>query len=183
MSLWRFLRVCYLLLRGLYTAQRYTSIFYKLSIADLQIRILLAEDVRYPKAADIVAQSLGTHQPETVLLAHMLKFNCCCHTILLSFQACILLVSYLYPACIVLVSYLYPTYILLVLRLYPTCILLVLCLYPPHLEINHIVFLQRIKYFQPLLCQKICLIRGIWRFRIEHSNISQCHCRNHVLIP
>ena len=73
MSLWRFLRVCCLLLRGLYTAQRYTSIFYKLSIANLQIRILLAEDVRYPKAADIMAQGLGTHQPKTVLLAHMLK--------------------------------------------------------------------------------------------------------------
>lgn len=47
--------------------------------ADLEIRILFAEDVGDPEAADIVTQGLGGDQAEAVLLGYVVKFYCCTH--------------------------------------------------------------------------------------------------------
>ena len=48
-------------------------------LADFEIRVLLAEDVGDPEAADIVAQGLGRDQAEAVLLGYVVKFYCCTH--------------------------------------------------------------------------------------------------------
>ena len=48
-------------------------------LADLEIRVLFAENVGDPEAADIVAQGLGRDQAEAVLLGYMVKFYCCTH--------------------------------------------------------------------------------------------------------
>jgi len=45
-------------------------------LADLEIRVLLAEDVGDPEAADIVGQGLGGDQAEAVLLGYVIKFYC-----------------------------------------------------------------------------------------------------------
>lgn len=49
-------------------------------LADLEIRVLFAEDVGDPEAADIVAQGLGRDQAEAVLLGYVVKFYCCTHS-------------------------------------------------------------------------------------------------------
>ena len=51
-------------------------------LADLEIRVLLAEDVGDPEAADIVAQGLGRNQTEAVLLGYVVKFYCSWHIFL-----------------------------------------------------------------------------------------------------
>ena len=48
-------------------------------LADLEIRILFAEDVGDPEAADIVAEGLGGDQAEAVLLGYVVEFYCCTH--------------------------------------------------------------------------------------------------------
>ena len=52
-------------------------------LADLEIRILLAEDVGDPETADVVAQGLGGYQTKSVLFAHMTEFNRCTHIFVL----------------------------------------------------------------------------------------------------
>ena len=42
-------------------------------LADLEIRVLLAEDVGDPEATDVVTQRLSTHQSEAILFTYMLK--------------------------------------------------------------------------------------------------------------
>ena len=54
-------------------------------LADLEIRVLLAEDVGDPEAADIVGQGLGGDQAEAVLLGYVVKFYCCTHIFVLKF--------------------------------------------------------------------------------------------------
>ena len=49
-------------------------------LADLKVRVLLAEDVGDPEAADIVAQGLSGDQAEAVLLRYVIKFYCCTHS-------------------------------------------------------------------------------------------------------
>ena len=48
-------------------------------LADLEIRVLFMENIGYPEAADIVAEGLGGHQAEAVLLGYVVEFYCCTH--------------------------------------------------------------------------------------------------------
>ena len=48
-------------------------------LADLEIRVLFAEDIGDPEAADVVAQGLGGDQAEAVLLGYVVEFYCCTH--------------------------------------------------------------------------------------------------------
>ena len=46
-------------------------------LADLEIRVLFAEDVGDPEAADVMGQSLGGDQAEAVLFGYVVEFYCC----------------------------------------------------------------------------------------------------------
>ena len=48
-------------------------------LADLEIRVLFAEDVGDPEAADVVAQGLGGDQAEAILFGYVVEFYCCTH--------------------------------------------------------------------------------------------------------
>ena len=78
-------------------------------LADLEIRILFAEDVGDPEAADVVAQGLGGDQAEAVLLRYVVKFyrNVIAHIFILFISSFLFLpFSYspcLHPACTLLV--------------------------------------------------------------------------------
>ena len=55
-------------------------------LADLEIRILFAKNIRYPKATDVVGEGFGGHEAQAVLLGDVFEFNCCTHIVVYNYS-------------------------------------------------------------------------------------------------
>ena len=49
--------------------------------ADLEVRVLLAQDGGLPPAVEIVADGACGHEAQAVLFADVVEFDCCCHMV------------------------------------------------------------------------------------------------------
>ena len=50
-------------------------------LADLEVRIFLAQDAGLPPTVQVVRQGLGGYQAQPVLFSYVIEFNRCCHVI------------------------------------------------------------------------------------------------------